>query len=134
MYMAGYDDEERFDEEVVRDMTVRGHLGKIGRPTLLATGEYDPLCPLEDAIEAFEELKSAREMCVFENQHHILWGIDNLGGLDGHDYFLDWLTFVFHGKGIAKNHKRIAYIKEGGNGPWGDCEWAPTVKPGQAYF
>src|SRR5450830_1221414 len=73
MYMAGYDDEERFDEEVVRDMTVRGHLGKIGRPTLLATGEYDPLCPLEDAIEPFEELKSAREMCVFENQHHILW-------------------------------------------------------------
>ena len=24
---------------------------------------------------------------------------------------------VFQGKGIAKNHKRIAYSKQGGNGP-----------------
>ncbi len=21
-----------------------------------------------------------------------------------------------------------------GDGPWGDCGWTPTVKPGQAYF
>ena len=35
-------------------MTVRGHLDKIKCPTLLATGEFDPLCPLEDAIEASE--------------------------------------------------------------------------------
>ena len=42
MYMAGYDDEERFDEEVAKGMTVRGHLGKIKCPTLLVTGDINP--------------------------------------------------------------------------------------------
>jgi dipeptidyl aminopeptidase/acylaminoacyl peptidase len=134
MYMAGYDDEQRFDEEVAKPMTVRGHLGKIECPTLLATGEYDPLCPLEDAIDAYEELRAPKEMWVFENQHHILWGINNLAGLDGHDYFFDWLHQVLQGKGLDAQHRRIAYIRENGDGPWGDCEWTPPVRGGQAYF
>jgi hypothetical protein len=29
---------------------------------------------------------------------------------------------------------RIAYVKEHGDGPWGDCEWTPPIKRGQAYF
>jgi len=134
MYMAGYEDEEKFDEEVAKPMTVRGYLDKIQCPTLLATGEFDPLCPLEDAIEAYAELQSPKEMWVFENQHHVLWGINNLGGLDGHDYFLDWLQAIFSGKGLPKDHNRLAYIRENGDGPWGNCEWEPTVNPGQAYF
>ena len=72
-------------------MTVRGYLGKIKCPTLLVTGEFDPLCPLEDAVEAFDDLKVPKEMWVFENQYHPLWGIRNLGGMDCHDYVLDWL-------------------------------------------
>ena len=36
--------------------------------------------------------------------------------------------------GNVNDPGRIAYIKESGDGPWGDCEWTPTVKPGQAYF
>jgi pimeloyl-ACP methyl ester carboxylesterase len=134
MYMSGYENERKFDEEVAKDMTVRGYLGKVQCPTLLATGEYDPLCPLEDAIDAFAELPSPKEMWVFENQHHILWGIENLGGLDGHDYFFDWLQDVLQGKGLARDHSRIAYIRERGDGPWSDCEWTPPVKDGQAYF
>jgi pimeloyl-ACP methyl ester carboxylesterase len=134
MYMAGYADEEKFDVEVAKGMTVRGHLGKIQCPTLLATGEFDPLCPLEDAIEAFGELTSPKEMWVFENQYHPQRSLSNLGGLDNHEYVLDWLHDVLMGKGLSKRHRRIAYIKETGDGPWGDCEWTPTVKPGQAYF
>ncbi len=134
MYMAGYEDEEKFDNEVAKGMTVRGYLGKIKSPTLLVTGEYDPLCPLEDAVEAFEELKVTKEMWVFENQYHPLWGISNLGGGDAHEYVLDWLHTLLQGKGIPRNHKRIAYIKENGDGPWGRCEWTPPIKPGQTYF
>ena len=134
MYMAGYQDEERFDREVARHMTVRGHLHKIQSPTLLSTGEFDPLCPLEDAIEAFGELKTQKELWVFENQHHMQRHLPNLGGLDNYAYIFDWLNTALNGKGLAKNHKRIAYIKEGGDGPWGKCEWKPPVKAGQAYF
>jgi pimeloyl-ACP methyl ester carboxylesterase len=134
MYMAGYDDEEHFDVEVARDMTVRGHLDKITCPTLLVTGEFDPLCPLEDAIEAYEDLKVPKEMWVFENQYHPLWSIANLGGMDCHDYVFDWLKDFFAGTRVPSEAGKVSYIKENGDGPWSDCEWEPTVKRGQAYF
>jgi dipeptidyl aminopeptidase/acylaminoacyl peptidase len=134
MYMAGYENEEKFDREVARHMTVRGHLAKIKCPTLLSTGEFDPLCPLEDAIEAFEELTSPREMWVFENQYHPQRSLTNLGGLANHEYVLDWLSGALTGRGLPARHRRIAYIRENGDGPWGKCEWTPTVKAGQAYF
>ena len=134
MYMAGYDDEEKFDAEVVNRMTLRGYLKKIGCPTLLSTGEYDSLSPLEDAIEAYSELRVPKELWVFENQFHQLKSLPNLGGLDGHDYVFDWLAMVLRGEGLPKGHSRIAYIQENGDGPWGDCEWIPPVRPGQPYF
>ncbi|HSQ05555.1 MAG TPA: alpha/beta fold hydrolase [Burkholderiales bacterium] len=134
MYMAGYEDEEKFDEEVAKGMTTRGYLDKITCPTLLVSGEYDPLCPLEGAVEAFEELKVPKELWVFENQYHPLWQIGNLGGLDCHEYVIDWLMGLFSGKSIPDKRGRVAYIRENGDGPWGDCEWTPPIKAGQAYF
>ncbi len=134
MYMAGYDDEEKFDEEVAKPMTVRGYLGKIKCPTLLVTGEFDPLCPLEDAVEAFDDLKVPKEMWVMENQYHPLWGLQNFGGLDCHEYVLDWLHALFTKKLTPKKAGRIAYVKENGDGPWGNCEWTPPITRGQAYF
>jgi hypothetical protein len=109
-------------------------LDKITCPTLLVTGEFDPLCPLEDAVEAFEDLRVPKEMWVFENQYHPLWSIANLGGLDCHDYVLDWLQMTLMGKNLSRRHKRIAYIREHGDGPFGNCEWTPPIKRGQAYF
>jgi dipeptidyl aminopeptidase/acylaminoacyl peptidase len=134
MYMAGYDDEAKFDKEVASGMTVRGYLGKVKCPTLLVTGEFDPLCPLEDAVEAFDDLKVPKEMWVIENQYHPLWGLANLGGMDFHDYVMDWLKGVFSGKRLPTKRGRIAYIRESGDGPWGKAEWDPPIKRGQAYF
>lgn len=133
MYMAGYSDEARFDREVAADMTVRGRLGSIKCPTLLATGEFDPLCPLEDAIEAFEEIKAPKELWIFENQFHQLRSVPNLGGLSSNEYVLDWLAMALGGR-MPKRSKRIAYIKDNGDGPWGKCEWTPPIRGRQAYF
>jgi len=134
MYMAGYADEDKFDEEVAKGMTVRGYLDKVACPTLLVTGEFDPLCPLEDAVEAFEDLKVPKEMWVIENQYHPLWGIPNLGGMDCHDYVMDWLHGLFKGNIKPKKKGQVKYVRENGDGPWGDCDWTPPVKRGQAYF
>jgi len=49
------------------------------------------------------------------------------------EYVLDWLQLAMGGS-LKKNHQRIAYIRNKGNGLWGDCEWAPPVKGEQAYF
>jgi hypothetical protein len=54
--------------------------------------------------------------------------------MDCHDYVLDWLQGLFSGKRAPTKRGRIAYIRENGDGPWGDCEWEPPVKGGQAYF
>lgn len=134
MYMAGYEDEDRFDREVVQHMTLDGYLEKIRCPTLLATGEFDPLSPLEDAIGAFDKLRTPKELWVFENQFHQLKGLENLGGLDGHNYVFDWLEGALSKPGLKKNHRRRAYIRVDGDGPWGRCDWIPPVKSGQAYF
>lgn len=131
MYMAGIDDEAEFDELAV-GMTVKGYADKVQCPTLLVTGEFDPLCPLEDAIEVYGDLTCRKEMWVIENQFHPLWSIPNLGGLDCHDYIVDWLSRALL-DGTA-NDGRIAYVREGGDGPFGDCEWTPPVGPGEAYF
>jgi dipeptidyl aminopeptidase/acylaminoacyl peptidase len=131
MYMAGIDDEDEFDE-MARDMTVKGYADKISCPTLLVAGEFDPLCPLEDAIEVYGDLTCRKEMWVMENQFHPLWHIDNLGGLDCHHYVLDWFRSALLED--TTNEDRVAYATEGGDGPFGDCEWIPTVGPGEAYF
>ncbi len=131
MYMAGMDDEDEFDE-MARKMTVKGYMDKVECPTLLVTGEFDPLCPLEDAIEVYSDLTCKKEMWVFENQFHPLVNLKNLGGLDNHQYILDWLhRTLIEGK---VNEDRIAYVKENGDGPFGECEWTPPVGPGQVYF
>lgn len=133
MYMAGLDDEDEFDE-MAKTMTVRGRLATVRCPTLLVTGEFDPLCPLEEAIEAYEELTAPKEMWVIENQFHPLWKLPNLGSLDSHEYVLDWLHRVLVGRGLPADHRRIAYVGQSGDGPFGDCEWVPPVRPGQRYF
>jgi pimeloyl-ACP methyl ester carboxylesterase len=131
MYMAGMEDEDEFDK-LAATMTVKGYADKIDCPTLLVTGEFDPLCPLEDAIEVYGDLTCNREMWVVEDQFHPLWGIPNLGKLDCHQYIIDWLSRVLlDGK---SNEDRVAYVEVGGDGPFGDCEWTPTVGPGEAYF
>ena len=96
--------------------------------------EFDPLCPLEEAIEAYGDLKVPKEMWIMENQYHPLWGIPNLGGMDCHDYVMDWLQGLFSGKRVPKKAGRIAYVGEQGDGPWSACDWEPTVKAGPAYF
>jgi dipeptidyl aminopeptidase/acylaminoacyl peptidase len=131
MYMAGMWDEEEFDR-MAAGMTVQGRLGGISCPVLLVTGEFDPLCPLEDAIGAFEELETKKELWVVEDQFHPLIRLDNLGGLDIHHYVLDWLQRVLV-EGRA-NARRIAYVGKRGEGPFSECEWVPPVSEDQAYF
>ena len=131
MYMAGMEDEDEFDI-MAENMTVKGYANKVQCPTLLVTGEFDPLCPLEDAIEVYQDITARKEMWVIEDQFHPLWGIPNLGKLDCHHYVADWLArALLDGK---TNDGRIAYVRTKGDGPFGDCEWNPPVGPGEAYF
>ena len=71
-------------------------------------------------------------MSVIENQYHPLWGLSNFGGMDCHDYVMNWLKGLFPGKRLPTRRGRIAYVRENGDGPWGKSEWTPPIGPGQA--
>ena len=118
------------------NMTVKGYSDKIKCPTLLVTGEFDPLCPLEDAVEVFEDLTCKKEMWIIEDQFHPLWNIPNLGKLDCHHYIMDWLQKTLFSKNPDQSipDGRIAYVSNNGDGPFGNCEWKPTIGPDEAYF
>ncbi|MFQ5896170.1 MAG: alpha/beta hydrolase family protein, partial [Nitrospinota bacterium] len=133
MYMAGAREEAEFDR-IAEKMTLDGQAEKVSCPVLLVTGEFDPLCPLEDAFRVFEEVRGPRELWVFENQFHPLWTIKNLGGLDCHPFVMDWLKKVLT-EGAPKGLKRIAYARVRGKGPFDPaCEWKPPIGPEHPYF
>ena len=69
MYMAGMDDEERFDEEVAKGMTVRGYLDKITCPTLLLVGDQDPVTPLALQRQIASAIKNSRIRIVPNTAH-----------------------------------------------------------------
>ena len=63
MYMAGMtDDEEAFDEMAERMVLTGGYAGRIRCPTLLVTGEFDPLSPVEYAKAVYDAGWSERAL------------------------------------------------------------------------
>ena len=75
-------------------------------------------------------------MWVIEDQFHPLWNIPNLGKLDCHHYTVDWLQRVLFSKNSNEgvSDGRIAYVRNHGDGPFGDCEGILQLDPNQSYF
>lgn len=93
MYMSNIHDEDEFDS-MSDQMTLEPIAEKIGCPMLLAMGEFDELCPLEDAEQLFDLLKCPKELWVYENETHTL-------GSRLPDFYLavaDWLLDALNGK------------------------------------
>ncbi|MBT3351175.1 MAG: alpha/beta hydrolase [Nitrospinaceae bacterium] len=93
MYMSDIHDEDEFDV-MLEQMTLEPIAEKIDCPMLLAMGEFDELCPLEDAEQLFDLLKCPKELWVYENETHTL-------GSRLPDFYLavaDWLLDALNGK------------------------------------
>lgn len=73
MYMSNVYDEDAFDA-MAEQMTLAPIVDKIKCPTLLVMGEFDELCPLEDAEELYEKLRCPKELWVYENETHTFGG------------------------------------------------------------
>jgi pimeloyl-ACP methyl ester carboxylesterase len=117
MYMAGIPDEDAFDA-MADQMVLKGFGSRIHCPTLLATGEFDPLSPVEAALELFEELAGPKELWVLENEFHRVWGLEGLGGLDLNPMAADWLRDALEGK-FPPGHRKTVYVRQKtGYGPY----------------
>ena len=100
MYMSDIHDEDAFDE-MAAQMTLEPLAGAIRCPTLIAMGEFDELCPLEDAERLFDVLDCPKELWVYEDETHTF-------GNRLPDFYLhvaDWMRDALEGR-FAPNHAR----------------------------
>ena len=105
MYMSNIHDEAKFDE-MIAQMTLAPLVDKIRCPTLLAMGEFDELCPLEDAEAFYESLKCPKELWVYENETHTF-------GSRLPDFYLhvaDWMRDAIDGKFKIGHTRRLDHI------------------------
>lgn len=100
MYMSNVHDEAAFDA-MIEQMTLAPLATDIKCPTLLAMGEFDELCPLEDGERLFEMLKCPKELWVYENETH------TFGGRlpDFYLHVADWMSDALDGK-LKPGHSR----------------------------
>ncbi len=93
MYMAGYTDETKFDDEVTSKMHSREAAPRIRCPFLMAHGEFDELTPLVEAFKTYALLKCPKEIWIYDNEFHPLGGVANelIGG------GADWLVKMLRG-------------------------------------
>ena len=113
MAMAGMTDERAFDE-MCEGMTLKGHAERVRCPVLMATGEFDPLNPLEDAEAVYEALAGPKEMWIFEDEFHPITAPKALGGRRTFHYVAEWMDRALSGK-IAPDHARKTLIRQNGD-------------------
>lgn len=107
MLMTGVTDDDAFDR-LAAEMTLERYADQIACPTLLAHGEFDQLCPLDDARALFGMLQCPKELWIFENEFH------GLGRMRGEMFSLvaDWLRDrLVHEKPLADDGKET-WIEE----------------------
>ena len=77
----------------------------------MATGEFDPLSPVEEALAIFNEMSCPKELWILENEFHRVWAMEGLGGLDLNPFAIDWLRDALDGK-IKADHNKTVYIRQ----------------------
>ena len=101
-YMSNIHDEDEFDAMAAK-MTLEPLAGEIKCPTLLAMGEFDELCPLEDGERMFDLLTCPKELWVYEDETHTF-------GSRLPDFYLqvaDWMRDALAGRFPPGHAKRV---------------------------
>ncbi len=114
-YMAGIRDDDEFDEMMSR-LTLLEVGGKIKCPFLIFGGEFDPLSPIAEAEEFFEEVAGKKEMWVFEDDFHTPYA-RGLAGMPMAAAVSDWFLDTLQGKRPAENRVKLM-VPPGGMGPY----------------
>jgi dipeptidyl aminopeptidase/acylaminoacyl peptidase len=114
MAMAGMEDEAEFDA-MCEDFTLKDHAARIKCPVLMATGEFDPLNPLEDAEAVFEAVRGPKEMWIFEDEFHPIRSPKALGGHTTFHFLAEWMRRALAGE-FDQNLNRKAFIQRNGDG------------------
>ncbi|MEE9274340.1 MAG: hypothetical protein V3V62_03405 [bacterium] len=97
-------DEDAFDA-MAGSLTLEPLAERIRCPTLPAMGEFDELCPREDAERPCDMMNCPKELWVYENEAHTLGGRFS----DFHPAEADWLRDALDGR-FGADHARRTFI------------------------
>ncbi len=107
MYMTGYEDEEAFDA-FAQTLTLEGVGAKIGCPFLVVAGEDDDLSPIEYTYKLLHEVKSPKELLLYQGERHGLNTTTSSAlGPDAQTYMADWLLDRLEGKPALSQHRLV---------------------------
>jgi dienelactone hydrolase len=95
MWMAGYHDEDAFDE-FAKKLTLEGLGAKITCPYLSVAGEDDDLSPIEHTYKLHDEIKSPNTLVVYRGELH---GVTD--NMDVRAFIADWMKDRFAGKPLT---------------------------------
>ncbi|MEX0869132.1 MAG: alpha/beta fold hydrolase [Nitriliruptoraceae bacterium] len=120
MYMAGTTDEEAFDRFAEQYVLTKDELAAVQCPVLFLHGEYDPLCPLDDALRVYDNLGGPKEFWLTEDDAHTPTVHPHLGGLQAVVAMADWIRDVFDGAQIPVAGVKRVLAEHRGAGPYSD--------------
>ena len=95
MWMAGYHDEDAFDE-FAKKLTLEGLGAKITCPYLSVAGGDDDLSPIEHTYKLHDEIKSPNTLVVYRGELH---GVTD--NMDVRAFIADWMKDRFAGKPLT---------------------------------
>lgn len=92
MWMAGYDDEDKFDD-FARKLSLEGLGARIKSPYLIVAGEDGELSPIRYSYKLYDEINAQKAIVVYKGEGH---GVSD--SVDVSTYIADWMKDRFDGK------------------------------------
>jgi dienelactone hydrolase len=98
MWMANYNDEDKFDA-FAKTLTWEGHAEKIRAPYLVVAGHADELSPIENAERMIAGMSAPRQLVIYAESRHSVGNVPsaNLGPFPP-TLVADWLVARLSGK------------------------------------
>jgi pimeloyl-ACP methyl ester carboxylesterase len=117
MYMTGIPSEAEFDK-FARAYVLDKYFENMACTTLMVHGEFDPLSDLDESLELYSRIKSAKEFWIMEDDFHMPIGSENLAGLDIYPFIADWMAESFETPRSLYS-KEVLIHRSMGIGPYG---------------
>jgi alpha-beta hydrolase superfamily lysophospholipase len=104
MFMSGITDEREF-EEFRKTLDWHGYAEKVKVPYLIAGGEADELCPLENTEAFVKALGGPKQLIVYADARHSIGGVPSAAnGPETRSYQAKWLQARLAGKPFSNEY------------------------------
>jgi len=119
MFMSGMTDEAAFDRVAEGYVLTELQLASVQCPVLFLHGEYDALCPLDEAVRVYGNLPGPKEFWLTEDDAHTPGIHPHLGDLSAVTAMADWVGDVLAGKLPPVGGRLKVLGEHSGVGPYG---------------